>query len=97
MTTVVTCQTIEITVSGGGNTHTFTIPAYTRDPESLAGEVISRLVEYLDLSGTGPVSVGDFALRLLAVAAHEPREQEKTVTIDERAASMARHPAGKGR
>ena len=55
------------------------VPAFTRTPENFKAAIEEEVAKYVYLSlraGAG-LSLGDFALRLLAVANGEPREQER--------------------
>jgi hypothetical protein len=74
---VIQCQTVTVTIEDNedGETASLTIPAYTREIEDFRSVVEDHLRDYLYISvmaGT-QVSVGDFAMRLLAMAAIEPR------------------------
>lgn len=70
------CQTVDIIIEQGGfGIGRWTIPAYTRHPDDCA-ELLHELVDqYMDLyrQAGSSVSIADFALQLIRVAADDPR------------------------
>lgn len=70
-------ETVTVDITSDEGVVALTIPAYTVPTEALRQRVIAITDGYLQLSRIArqPVSLGDFALHVLAHAANDPKDQ----------------------
>lgn len=73
----VQCSTVRITVEREGGTVSFTVPSYTVGLSAFVTRAYSLLRTYVarSLEERQPMSLGDYALHVLSVAATDPRKQ----------------------
>jgi len=69
------CQIAEINIEMEGTLINMSVPAFTRSADDLRLRAESILSTYVTLSDDGPMSLADFGMYVLAVAAREDRTQ----------------------
>lgn len=82
MTDQVQCSTVRVTVTHDEGTVTFTVPSYTVGLSAFVTRAYSLLRTYVarSLEERQPMSLGDYALHVLSVAATDPRKQPQDMT-----------------